>query len=369
MQKMLWVLTLIFANALAAVAGESPRNPATNPEAATPPVGNASTGVDASGMPGRSHRGPLPPADDQLVTLATELRQHVEQLAARIGERNLLRHPRELAQTANYVEAEWARAGYKPQRQEYDVSGARCCNVEAEIVGNSRPNEIVILGAHYDSALGTPGANDNATGVAAVLALARRFAHRPLARTLRFVAFANEETPYFQTDKMGSRVYARRCRERGERVSAMLSLETMGYFSETPDSQKYPFPFSLLYPSTGNFIGFVGNTNSGELVRQVVAAFRQGEPFPSEGGALPDLVEGAGFSDHWSFWQEGCPALMVTDTAMFRYPHYHEREDTVDKVDFQRLARVVRGLDIVLAALVTGDAEATGKSTQKSAGP
>jgi hypothetical protein len=309
-------------------------------------------------MPGKSHRGPLPPGDERLRSLAGELRRHVDQLATHIGERNVLRRPRALAQAADYVEGEWKKAGYKPQRQAYDVSGTRCCNLDAELRGTVRPDEIVIIGAHYDSAPGTPGANDNATGVASLLVLAQRFAQRAPGRTLRWVSFVNEEPPYFQTEHMGSWVYARRCRERHQRVTAMLSLETMGYYSEAANSQKYPLPFSLFYPSTGNFIGFVGNTASGDLVRQVVGTFRQHEPFPSEGGALPELVPGVGFSDHWSFWQEKYPGLMVTDTAMFRYPPYHEAEDTVDKVDFDRLARVVRGLERVVETLVRGDAEA-----------
>jgi Zn-dependent M28 family amino/carboxypeptidase len=152
---------------------------------------------------------------------------------------------------------------------------------------------------------------------------------------------------------MGSWVYARRCRERDEKVTAMLSLETIGCYNEAPRSQKYPPVVGLRYPSVGNFIGFIGNTRYRRLVRQVVAAFRSSEPFPSEGGALPEIVSHIGRSDHWSFWQEGYPALMVTDTAPFRYPHYHTPEDTVDKIDFEKLARVVRGLQGVVCALVS----------------
>jgi hypothetical protein len=303
-------------------------------------------------MPGRSHQGPLPPADDELRSLAAELRQRVVHLAEEIGERNVLRRPPELARAADYIQAELEKLGYKVKRQEYDVGPVICCNLEAEILGATLPQEIVVVGAHYDSVIGTPGANDNGSGVAAVLTLARRFAHRTLDRTLRFVAFVNEEPPFFQTKQMGSWVYARRCRQRNEKVTAMLSLETIGYYSDAPGSQKYPQPFGLLYPSTGNFIGFVGDLHSRGLVRQSVGAFRQGEQFPSEGAALPAAMPGVGFSDHWSFWQEGYPAAMVTDTAMFRYPQYHQLGDTVDKIDFERLARVVRGLENVVGVLV-----------------
>lgn len=303
-------------------------------------------------MPGRSHRGPLPPADDELAQQATDLRHHVTQLAEEIGDRNVLHRPRELAQTADYIEAEFAGVGYRVKRQECEVSGNVCCNLEVEVPGTSRPDEIVIIGAHYDSVPGSPAANDNASGVAAILVLAGRFRGRPIDRTLRFVAFVNEEKPFAHTEQMGSWVYARRCRQRNEKITAMLSLETIGYYSELADSQNYPPPVGLIYPSTGNFIAFVGNTRYGRLVRQVVAAFRQHEPFPSEGGALPKAIPNIGFSDHWSFWQEGYPALMVTDTAPFRYPHYHTPEDTADKIDFDRMARVVRGLDKVLLTLV-----------------
>jgi len=308
-------------------------------------------------MPGTSYRGELPPADDALIRLSDELRQDVAQLADWIGERNVLNCPRELARAADYIEAQLAAAGYEVKRQEYVVSGCDCWNLEVEVLGTARPGEIVLVGAHYDSVIGTPGANDNASGVAAMLALARRFAGRKSDRTVRFVAFVNEEPPYFQTEAMGSRVYGRRCRERGEKVAAMLSLETIGYYSDASGSQQYPLPLGWLYPSQGDFIGIVGNVRSRGLVRRVVGAFRRNEQFPCEGGALPAAIPGVGFSDHWSFWQEGYTAVMVTDTAMFRYPYYHHPDDTVDKLDFERTARVVRGLGRVVAALAGSQEE------------
>jgi hypothetical protein len=302
-------------------------------------------------MPGTSHPGPLPAADDPLGALAGDLRRHVADLAEGIGERNVLRRPAELAQAADYVANALHGAGYAVARHEYDVSGTPCSNVEAELRGAVRPEEIVVIGAHYDSVAGTPGANDNGSGVAAMLVLAGRFASRKPDRTLRFVGFVNEEPPYFHTAQMGSLVYARRCRQRGDRIVGMLSLETIGYYSDAPGSQKYPAPLDRFYPSTGNFIGFVGNVSSGDLVRRCVEVFRAREPFPCEGAAMPDFIEGVGFSDQWSFWQEGYPAAMVTDTAMFRYPHYHQTGDTPDKIDFDRSARVVRGLEQVIADL------------------
>ncbi len=303
------------------------------------------------GLPGKSYRGELPTRDGQLQHLSDELRRDVGHLAVDIGERNVRNRPQELAAAADWIEAEFRAAGFDVQRQEYQVAGVTCCNLQAERAGTTRADEIVVVGAHYDTAAGTPGANDNTSGVAATLALARRFSRLKTDRTLRFVAFVNEEPPYFQTEQMGSLVYARGCKERDENVVAMLSLETIGYYSDEPGSQKYPKPFSLLYPSEGNFIGFIGNTASVGLVRQAVATFRENEQFPSESAALPEIIPGIGFSDQWSFWQEGYPALMVTDTAMFRYPYYHTPEDTIDKMDFERMARVVRGLEKVVAEL------------------
>jgi hypothetical protein len=306
-------------------------------------------------LAGRSYGRPLPPADEKLDGLAAELRAGIAHLAEDIGERNLLHSPQQLNMAADYIASVLAGAGYDVQRQEYRASGTPCRNLEAEITGTVRPNEIVIIGAHYDTVPGSPGANDNASAVAALLSLARRFADHDPERSLRFVAFVNEEAPFAHTEAMGSWVYARRCREQQENVVAMLCLETIGYYTDAPGSQQYPQPLGLIYPSTGNFIAFVGNTRHGRLMRKVVRAFRKHEPFPSVGGALPETVADISRSDHWSFWQEDYPALMVTDTAPFRYPYYHTAEDTVDKIDFERTARVVRGLEKVIAELVSAE--------------
>jgi Zn-dependent M28 family amino/carboxypeptidase len=256
-------------------------------------------------MPGSSYSGPLPPPTGREVALAESLRRDVTTLAAEIGERNVTSYPRRLAQAADFVERSLAGAGYEVRSQRYMVGTTECRNLEVEIRGSSAPDEIVVVGAHYDSVVGSPGANDNATGTAAVLSLARDFAGTRPSRTVRFVAFVNEEPPHFQTEEMGSLVYAKGCRERGERVVAMLSLETIGYYTDEPSSQNYPFPLSMFYPSTGNFIGFVSNVTWRDQLRQVVASFRRETSFPSEGAAVPDAIPGVGWSDHWSFWQAG----------------------------------------------------------------
>ena len=235
----------------------------------------------------------------------------------------------------------------------YEIQSLQVRNLVAEQVGTSSPERIVVIGAHYDSVMGTAGANDNGTGVAAMLELARRFAGQPTHRTLRFVAFVNEEPPFCFSNTMGSRVYARRCRARGDRIDAMLSLETIGYYSDSRGSQAYPFPFSFFYPNTGNFIGFVGNLRSGALTRQCIKAFRERAAFPAQGTSAPGFLPGIFWSDHWSFWKEGYRAVMVTDTAPFRYPYYHTAQDTPDKVDYERTARVVTGLEHVIGELAT----------------
>ena len=301
-------------------------------------------------MPGRSYSGPLRPLADVEVESRDRLKTHVSTLAGRIGERNV-KHYESLQAALDYIETELREKGFEVTEQEYSVDGKPVKNIEAELRGTETPDQIIIVGAHYDSVSGSPGANDNASGVAALLELAGMFKARALGRTLRFVAFVNEEPPYFQTEQMGSRAYARRSRERGENIVAMLSLETIGYYSDVENSQLYPFPFSLFYPSKGDFVGFVGNTSSRSLVRRAIMVFREGAAFPSEGVAAPGWLTGIGWSDQWSFWRENYPGLMITDTALFRYPNYHKRSDTPDKVDFDRLVRVVAGIRQVVEDL------------------
>ena len=255
-------------------------------------------------MPGKSFQGPLPELTLEQQRVRDQLQADLVELARNIGERNL-RHPVAYAESAKFMEDRLAAAGYTIRRQVYQVKGRDCVNLEVEIKGAARAAEIVVIGAHYDSANGTAGANDNGSGAVSLLALADLLKTLKPERTLRFVAFANEEPPYFQTENMGSLVYAKEGQQRGNKIVAMLSLETMGYYDDTPNSQKYPPPFSRFYPTTGNFIGFVGNSESAPLIKEVVGSFRRHAKFPAEGGAAPGNMEGVGWSDHWSFWQCG----------------------------------------------------------------
>ena len=305
-----------------------------------------------TGMPGSSWPGPLPPLSVEQQLIHDNLKRHVAELAGRIGERNVWR-PGALADAAGYIRKALEEAGYAVGVQPFSSRGLTVNNLEAVLPGHTAADEIIVAGAHYDSVAGTPGANDNASGVAALLELARLLAGTALPRTVRFVAFANEEAPFFYGDEMGSNRYAARARAQGERIEAMLALETIGYYTDQPASQRYPFPFNFFYPDTGNFIGFVGNLSSWRLVRRAVGAFRASTAFPSEGVAAPSGMKGVHWSDHWSFWQAGYPAIMVTDTALFRYPHYHSTADTPSMLDYTGLARVTGGLADVIAALAS----------------
>lgn len=299
-------------------------------------------------MPGASYAGPeASPAPE----LEAALRRDVTRVATEIGERNLYNAPAALEQTAAWLTERLTALGYEVKAEPFSVGDRTVKNLIVEKVGASRPTELVVIGAHYDSAHGTPGADDNASGVAAALALAEHFIKQTPARTLRFVFFTNEEPPFFRTASMGSEVNAKAARARGDDVKAMLSLETIGFFTDAPASQHYPWPFSVAYPSTGNFIAFVGDTDSRELTRECVGVFREKARVASEGAAIPSFVEGADWSDHGPYWRQGYRALMVTDTAPFRNPHYHEATDVPERVDFRRLGLVTEGLVAVIEAL------------------
>ncbi|MCS7304696.1 MAG: M20/M25/M40 family metallo-hydrolase [Thermoguttaceae bacterium] len=290
--------------------------------------------------------------DAQLEVLASQLRQDVEVLAGQIGSRSLLDGPQKLLQAAQYIEHRLEQLGYRLVRQEFTAWGHKVANLAVERTGTTRADQIVLVGAHYDTVPGSPGADDNATGVAALLAIADRLRSHQSSRTLRLVAFVNEEPPFFQTEAMGALVYAQQCRRNQEHITAMLSLESLGYYSERPGSQQYPMPFGWMAPNVGNFIAFISNGRSELLLRHIAALFAEAEAFPWGAAALPELVPGVAFSDHWAFWQQRYPAVMVTDTAMYRNPFYHTAQDSPETIDWQGLARVVRGLTTVVQKLV-----------------
>lgn len=310
-------------------------------------------------MPGSSIENPLPELTASERALAGRLEADVRALAGNIGERNMHTEG-SLAAAAGWIEARMREAGYEPARHRYELTGdgpARYAghsadNLVAGLPGAEKPSEIVVVAAHYDSVRGSPGANDNATGVAALLALAEWFAQRPQPRTVRFVAFVNEEPPFFLSRDMGSWAYARQSRERGEHIVAMMSMDGLGYFSDATSSQRYPAPgIGFMYPDTADFIAFTTRLRDRGLLRGALGAFREAATVPSEGAALPSFIPGVAWSDHWTFWRHGYPAFLVTDTLPFRDPAYHSRGDTPERLDYPRMARVVEGLKAVVVHL------------------
>jgi hypothetical protein len=305
----------------------------------------------AVGMPGRSYTGPLPQVTSEENDLAERLKRHVAAVASKPHN---IRHYANLEQTALYIERTLAEDGYRVTSQPYDVTEWTVRNLEVSIEPQELGSSIktIVIGAHYDSFSDAPGANDNGSGVAAILELARLLKNLHPRRTrLRFVLFVNEEPPYFQTEDMGSLRYAQLLAERNEPVSAMISLETIGYFSDAPGTQQYPQPFSAIFTDRANFVAFVGTPGSRPLVQEVMALFRQNTNFPSIGGVAPGVIPGINWSDHGSFVEYGFQAVMITDTAIFRYPHYHKPTDTPDRLDYERMARITKGIERVIRSM------------------
>jgi hypothetical protein len=301
-------------------------------------------------MPGESFQGPLPPLTPVEDSLRDNLRAHVQFLAGTIGERNYVKR-RALDSAAAYVRGTLGALGLAVVEQQFQARGQTFSNFEATLAGSSLASEIVVVGGHYDSTLGTPGADDNASGTAALLELARLLRAEHPDRTVRFVAFANEEPPFFFTEDMGSRHYAKAARVRGDDIVAMLSLETIGYYREGPGSQHYPPILGSFYPGEGNFVGIVGNVSSRSLVHRVISDFRDSTRFPSAGTAAWMRIPGISWSDQWSFWREGYDGVMITDTAPFRNDSYHQPWDRPDSLDYDRMARVVNGVARVVRRL------------------
>ena len=302
-------------------------------------------------VPGTPHQGALPPLTPEERDLAARLRRHVEVIVA--AEHNV-EHYDELEKVARYIEGVLESYGYPVTRQVFRSRGKDVRNIDVVLEAPKKDIDVIVVGAHYDSAQGTPGANDNATGTAAVLELARLLhdLKDSAEKRIRLVLFVNEERPYYGTPEMGSLNFARLLHERGERVTAMYSLETIGYYSDRPGSQKYPKPFDAFFADKGDFISFVGMLKSRPVVQDTMRSFRSHTAFPTIGGVSPGFIPGIAWSDHWSFAQYGFQAVMVTDTAPFRYPHYHRPTDTPDKIDYEKLARVVKGMERVIRDLV-----------------
>lgn len=303
-------------------------------------------------LPLYGHEGPLPPETKEEEALAAQLREHVIAVAS---VPHNMDHPEALEASAVYIERSLAGLGYAVERQEYSVTGQKVDKVRNIHValGSSRENRpSFVVGAHYDSAGTAPGANDNGSGVAALLELARLLRdHEPSRHVLRLVFFVNEEPPSFGTEMMGSMQFARMLAAR-ETVTGMISIETIGAYYEEPGTQRFPTPLNFVYRDKADFITFVGMPLGRGLVHRALGSFRRHTAFPSIGGVAHSFIRGIAWSDHASFDQLGIPALMITDTALFRYAHYHKPTDTPDKLDYNRLARVTKGIERMLREIV-----------------
>lgn len=278
-----------------------------------------------------------------LSEIQQNLRLHVQELAGTIGERNVFR-PRALHAARDYIEEIWRNQGYSVTLQEYEAYGVRCANLEVTILGASRPSEILLLGAHYDSVRGSPGANDNGSGVAALLEIARLLTHTRPETTVRLVAFVNEEPPFFGTSRQGSAIYAKAAKGRGDDIRLMMALETIGYYRDEPGTQSYPPFFRYFYPDRGDFLALISDFESLPVIRHVASVFRAHSDFPVEYAGVFRWVPGVTWSDHLPFWRRGYRAMMATDTAFHRYPHYHTSDDTPDKLNYPMFARATEAL-------------------------
>jgi Zn-dependent M28 family amino/carboxypeptidase len=279
-----------------------------------------------------------------LMDMAEYLKEVVTTLAGDIGARSFQDLDR-LEKTATYISDQFSSFGYRVKKQPFAFNNDTYHNIIAELTGGASPEELLIIGAHYDTVRTTPGADDNASGVAGLLGIARALADAQMSRTIRFVAFALEEPPVYRTKNMASYQYARSLNEKREKVAGMICLEMIGFFCDREGCQHYPFPLmNRVFPRTGNFIALVGNRRSKAFTDRIAQSFIKATDLPLVTLNAPAIVIGIDFSDHWSFGKFGYQALMVTDTAFYRNPHYHAPTDIPETLDYERMAKVVEGL-------------------------
>ncbi len=302
----------------------------------------------------RSRVKPKPLTDEER-RLSLELRRDVEVLATDIGPRNVYK-PDRYALAEQFLTRVLEQRGYSVERHtvvaQTEFGPLEVNNLIVEVRGHVHPDRVLVVGAHYDSVQGCPAANDNGTGVAGVLAVARAIAGSSPGCTIRCVLFVNEEPPFFNMNDMGSQHYARMCRKRGDNIVGMVCLETIGYYSTERGSQRWPHhALSLVLPDIGDFIVFAGPTQAKSFIRQAARAFARERSMSLLAAAVPDSIGEVNLSDHRGFNEVGYPGFMVTDTAPFRYAHYHLPTDTPDKLDFDMMARTMRGVIGMVKAL------------------
>ena len=283
--------------------------------------------------------------------IEVNLRKSVLRLSDDIGSRGYNQKDA-LSKSIEYIASEFKRYGYDLHSQTYTVNKREYQNIWAEKWGTGSPERIVVVGAHYDTVTGTPGADDNASGIAGLLELARLLTNEQMDKTVQFVAFTLEEPPFFRSRSMGSYVYAKGLKERREKIEGMICLESIGYFLDDPGSQMFPLPFlRFFYPGKGNFITFVSDLGSKGFLKNLIVPFMHAADLKAESFSAPSFVPGVDLSDHRSFWKHGFKALMVTDTALYRNPNYHGPGDLAETLDYSRMAEVVMGLRMTVMEL------------------
>ncbi|WP_437224150.1 M28 family peptidase [Planctomicrobium sp. SH661] len=284
---------------------------------------------------------------NELAEVERRLKLHVDRLAGQIGSRHL-GDPASLQATHELIATELSSAGYQLTEETYPVGEQSVSNLIVELKGTRHPDRVLIVGAHYDTIPVTPGADDNASAVAALLEIARLLAHEKFGSTVRLVFFPCEEQPYFHSEQMGSQVHSRRCRMGNEQLIGMLCLEMLGYYTTEPGSQKLPpgIPRRLhwLFPKRGDFLAAVANPRSWWLLLKFRLGFKRAVKFPLFTIVLPEKIREIRLSDHSNFWDQGYPALMLTDTSFLRNPHYHQASDTPETLDYSRMAEVTMGI-------------------------
>ncbi len=293
---------------------------------------------------GRWYEAPLETGmEKELKAMENELKSIVSFFSDTLGPRNPV-HYSSLVAAENWITDRWESLGYEVRKQTFLVEGKECSNLEIAFPGRLRASEIVILSAQYDTWPDSPGANNNASGMAVLLKLSEMLRNYQPDRTLRLVAFTTQEPPYDNTESMGSLRYAQRSKEMGENIQVILSMDAIGIYKHEPGSQKLPFPFSLFYPDQGNFLGFIANLKTRPYVIEATRGFRKGSAFPIRGGSVPSWVKGAAWSDHGSFWKFGYAGMQITDTGAYRALSHTTSEDTIEKIDFVALARITVGM-------------------------
>lgn len=282
--------------------------------------------------------------DTTLIGDTRKLHRHVKQLTVEIGSRSIREYDK-IQETKEYIVDCLKAFGHVPSFQTFTYSKKKYSNIIVTIKGIKSSGETVIIGAHYDTASGTPGADDNASGVAVLLEIARALKDFSPDRTLKLIFFVIEEPPIFKSEQMGSYIYAKEAKGRNENITSMICLEMLGYYTNEKDGQTYPFPMmSRIYPSTPNFVAIVGNLHSRDLVGKVKNSLKATSRVPVETVTSFSFLSGVDFSDHRSFWKMGYPAVMITDTAFYRNPNYHTESDTIDTLDFDKMSDVLKGM-------------------------